>query len=151
MHECGFPRLGHPSTRTGAATRTGVSENAWFAKAQRQRKKVEALFAELKESDRTTPSAPPTIEVRARAVLAGSGGAEHQATGPLPKPTDSTTGSHHHLENERKNSGALPQPAQGRSKHRVFQQPDYVNDSFALSPPAVQFDDCLTASLLVEG
>jgi hypothetical protein len=27
MHECGFPMPGHPSARTGATTRTGVSEH----------------------------------------------------------------------------------------------------------------------------
>ena len=39
---------GHPSARTSAATRTGVSERRSLPQAQRQRKKVEALFAELK-------------------------------------------------------------------------------------------------------
>src|ERR1035438_7596475 len=28
MHECGLPMSGRPSTRTGAATRTGVGEHA---------------------------------------------------------------------------------------------------------------------------
>jgi hypothetical protein len=55
-----------------------------FAKAQRQRKKVEAVRG-TQESDRTAPSTPATTEVRARAVLPG-GGAEHQTTGPLPNP-----------------------------------------------------------------
>jgi hypothetical protein len=32
--------------------------------------------------------ATATIEVRARAVLPGTGGAEHQATGALPQPID---------------------------------------------------------------
>ena len=49
VHECGFPMPGHPSARTSPTTRTGVcAQTPEFAKAQRQRKKVEALFAELK-------------------------------------------------------------------------------------------------------
>ena len=42
------------------------------------------------ESDRTASPAPAEIEVRAGAVLPGSGGPEHQATGAVPQPTDNT-------------------------------------------------------------
>ena len=48
MHQCSFPLSYHPHGRTRPATRTGVGEHAEFAQAQRERKKVEALFAELK-------------------------------------------------------------------------------------------------------
>ena len=61
-----------------------------FAKAQRQRKKVEALFAELKESNRIASLAPAQTEVRAGAVLPGSRGPEHQAARAVPQPTDNT-------------------------------------------------------------
>jgi hypothetical protein len=44
--------------------------------AQRQRKKVEALFAELKNQIGCASLASAPIEVRKGAVLLGSGGAE---------------------------------------------------------------------------
>ena len=53
-----------------------------FAHAQRQRKKVEALFAEL-ESDRIAPPAPVPHEVRPRTVLPGCGGTKHQTASPV--------------------------------------------------------------------
>jgi hypothetical protein len=57
-----------------------------FAKAQRQRKKVEALFAETQASDRIASLALAQIEVCAGAVLSGSGRSEHQATSAVPQP-----------------------------------------------------------------
>jgi hypothetical protein len=45
------------------------------------------------QANRNNETAPPTlaeIEVRPRAVLPGSGCAEHQATGALPQPANST-------------------------------------------------------------
>ena len=68
-----------------------------FAKAQRQRKKVEALFAELKNQIGLRRLRLRTTEVRARTVLPGSGGAEHQATGALPQPTDNSCYGSCHL------------------------------------------------------
>ena len=56
-----------------------------FAKAQRQRKKVEALFAELKKSDRTAPLASAEIEVRTGAVLLSGNGAEPETARPVPE------------------------------------------------------------------
>jgi hypothetical protein len=47
------------------------------------------------------PDALCRLDLIQRGYFGLSGGAEHQATGPLPKPTDSTTGSHH-LEKKRK-------------------------------------------------
>jgi hypothetical protein len=60
-----------------------------LAHAQRQRNKVEALFAELKTSDRPRSLAPSETEVRGGAVLS-CGCPESQTTGPLPQPTDNT-------------------------------------------------------------
>src|SRR5208282_6472322 len=110
MHECSFPMPGHPSTRTGAATRTGASEHAGVCPGTAAKEESRSPVRRTQESDRTAPSTPATTKVRARAVLPGSDSAEHQATGPLPKPTDSTTDSHH-LEKKRNNSVALSQPA----------------------------------------
>ena len=77
-----------------------------FAKAQRQRKKVEALFAELKNQIGLRRLRLRQTEVRAGAVLPGSGGAEHQATGALPQPTDNTYSASHHLAELREKNSA---------------------------------------------
>jgi len=66
-----------------------------FAKAQRQRKKSGSPVSRTEESDRTAARALTTHEIRSGAVLPGSGGAEHQAIGSLPKPTASPADSHH--------------------------------------------------------
>ena len=53
VHQCGFPLLSHPSVRTGAATRPGVSEREQFflaAVAQNIKRLVRFL------SQPTTPS-----------------------------------------------------------------------------------------------
>ena len=62
-----------------------------FAQAQRQRKKVEALFAELKNQIGLRRLRLTTDEVRSRAVLPRGGCAEYQAPGALPHRTIRTT------------------------------------------------------------
>jgi hypothetical protein len=81
----------HESARQRARELANTPE---FSTAQRQRKKVEALFAELKNQIGLRRPALATDEVRARAVLSSSGCAEHQATGTLPQPANSTAGCH---------------------------------------------------------
>src|SRR5215471_15241022 len=48
VHQCPFPLSEHSPARSRPATRQGLSEHARFPQAQRQRKKLEALFAQLK-------------------------------------------------------------------------------------------------------
>jgi hypothetical protein len=48
MHQCRFPVSDHPPIRISPATARELANTEGFAKAQRQRKRVEALFAELK-------------------------------------------------------------------------------------------------------
>ena len=48
MHQCSFPVSYHPPVRIGSATGTGVGEHARVREGTAARKKVEALFAELK-------------------------------------------------------------------------------------------------------
>ena len=95
VHQCGFPLLGHPSARTGAATRTGVSEHARVCQGTAAKKKGGSLVRRAQESDRPASLALTTHEIRSGAVLPGSSGAEHQAIGSLPKPTNNPAGSHH--------------------------------------------------------
>ena len=61
-----------------------------FAKAQRERKKVEALFAELKNQIGLRRLRLRRLKFRAGAVLPGSRGPEHQAASAVPQPTDNT-------------------------------------------------------------
>src|SRR5258707_4768509 len=72
MHECGFPMPGHPSARTSAATRTGVSEHARVCQGAAAKEEGGSPVRGTQESDRTTPLASATIEVCARTVLPGS-------------------------------------------------------------------------------
>src|SRR5215472_3006803 len=68
-----------------------------FAKAQRQRKKSGSLVRRAQESNRTATLALTTHEVRSRAILSGSGCAEHQATGALSHSADNPSPASHHL------------------------------------------------------
>jgi hypothetical protein len=75
-----------------------------FVKAQRQRKKMEALFAELKNQIGLRRLRLAETQIRARAVLPGSGSSEHQATRPLPQSADATgSGGHHLVERKQEN------------------------------------------------
>ena len=56
-----------------------------FAKAQRQRKKVEALFAELKNQIGLRRLRLRRLKFRAGTVLPGSCGTEYQTAGPVPQ------------------------------------------------------------------
>jgi hypothetical protein len=67
-----------------------------FVHAQRQRKKVEALFAELKNQIGLRRLRLRRLKfVREQFFLAA--GPEHQATRALPQPTDKTCSASHHL------------------------------------------------------
>src|ERR1700724_1050972 len=59
-----------------------------FAQAQRQRKEGGSLVRGTEEPDRPASLAPAETEVRAGAVLPGSGGPEYQAACAVPQPTD---------------------------------------------------------------
>jgi len=69
-----------------------LAQTPEFAKAQRQRKKVEALFAQLKNQIGLRRPAATPHEVRSGAVLACGNGAEHQAPGAVPQPATNTAG-----------------------------------------------------------
>ena len=76
MHECGFPMPGHPSARTGSATRTGVSEHAGVRPRAAAKEESGSVVCRTEESDRSAPPASAEIEVRTGAVLPGRGGAK---------------------------------------------------------------------------
>ena len=115
-----------------------------FSTAQRQRKKVEALFAELRESDRTAPLALTTLEVRSGAVLPGSGRAEHQATGAVPQPADNTGSASYRLAEQREEKlGSGTRSRKSRSADVLFQHPRCFN-SYQGCPEIRLISDTLT-------
>ena len=71
----------HESVRQRARE---LAQTPEFAKAQRQRKKVEALFAELKNQIGLRRLRLRRMKF-VREQFPGSGGPEHQAIGALPK------------------------------------------------------------------
>jgi hypothetical protein len=95
MHQCCFPEPYHPPARTSPATRKGVGEDARVRPCSAPKKEGGSLVRGTQESDRTASLAPAQTEIRAGAVLPGSGGTEYQTIGALPQPTDSTPGSRH--------------------------------------------------------
>ena len=89
---------GHPSARTGSATRPRTREDGRVREGTTAEKKSGSVVCGTEESDRATPLTLTTHEVRAGAVLPGSGCAEHQATGAVPQPADNTWFRSHYLE-----------------------------------------------------
>ena len=90
MHQRCLPEPYHPPERTSPATRKGVSEHARVRPGTAAKKEGGSLVRGTEESGRAASLAPAQTEVRARAILPGSGGPEHQATGAVPRPTDDT-------------------------------------------------------------
>ena len=66
------------------------------------------------ESDRTSPFAPTSNQIRSGTVLPGGSRPKPQATGSLPRPTNSTVGSHHLEREGKKNSPHLHHTAGDR-------------------------------------
>ena len=90
MHQRSVSLSCHPHGRTRPATRTGAGEHATVRSCPTAKKESGSLVRGTQESDRGASLAPAEIEVRAGAVLPGSGGPEHQTTGAVPQSTDNT-------------------------------------------------------------
>src|SRR5580704_9571766 len=90
MHQCCLPGSYHPPERTSPTTCAGVGQHARVRQSTAAKKEGGSLIRGTQESDWAAALAPAEIKVRAGAVLPGGGGPEHQATGPLPQPTDHT-------------------------------------------------------------
>jgi len=93
-----------------------------FAKAQRERKKVEALFAELKIS-RIASLASAETTVCAGAVPSGGRGPEHQATGAVPQPTDKTHGESRFLTEGKEKPGSRDHHSRKTFRSWTFSTP----------------------------
>ena len=96
MHQCCLPGPYHPPERTRPTTCAGVSQHAGVRPSTAAKKEGGSLVRGTEESDRIAALASAETQVRARAVLPGSGSAEHQATGAVPQSADNT-GSAGHL------------------------------------------------------
>ncbi len=112
-----------------------------FADAQRQRKKVEALFAELKNQDRNAPLAFASHEVCTRAVLPGSCSPKYQTVSSLPEQSAGPRRCCNCLI-DRVETNQKPKPDTSRQvlclSRRVFQQPQVITQviaSFDLGRP----------------
>jgi hypothetical protein len=80
------------------------------------------LLCQMNVKDLDSPS--PLHVFSGEATYSSSSCAEHQATGALPQPANSTPGAHH-LETKEEVGNPHP-PAQDRRNHRVFQQPQAI-------------------------
>ena len=95
--------------------------------------KVQVLYSwgKVWARDRIAPLARAQTEVRAGAVLPGSGGPEHQATGAIPQPTGNTYyGSRLLAEVEGKNSIAAIIGAKSSFRSRTFSTPTGFNANY---------------------
>ena len=96
----------HESARQRARELANTPE---FSQAQRARKKVEALFAELKNHIGLRRLRLRRMKFVRGTVLPGSSGAKHQATGAIPQRIDKTcSGGHHLTEAKKKGSQRVP-------------------------------------------
>src|SRR4029077_20933272 len=108
----------------------GVDQRARVRQSTAAKKEGGSLVRGTEESDRTAALASAQTQVRARAVLPGSGCSEHQATGALPQSADNTHyGSRLLAEVERKNSIAAIIAAKSSLRLRTFSTPTPDNDS----------------------
>jgi Transposase DDE domain len=104
-----------------------------FAHAQRQRKKVEALFAELKNQIGLRRLRLRRLKfVREQFFLAG--GAKYQALGAIPQPTHNTGSACYHLANGSKQKFHWGTHAAERfPAHVLFQQTHALAQAYSES------------------
>ena len=88
MHQRPFSISEHPPAGTRPATRPGVSQHTRVCQGTTTEEESRSFVCGTQEPDRTTSPAPAEVEICAGAVLPGSGGAEHQASGAIPQPTN---------------------------------------------------------------
>src|ERR1700690_1253073 len=97
MHQRCLPGPDHSPERTRPTTCAGVGQHTGVRPSTAAKKEGGSLVRGTQESDRIAALASAKTEVRARAVLPGSGGPEHQAPRAVPLPTDNTGSAGHRL------------------------------------------------------
>src|ERR1700686_5235715 len=126
MHQCCLPEPHHPPERTSPATRKGVGEHARIRPCPAAKKEGGSLVRGTEESDRAASLALAQAEVRARAILPGSSGPEHQATGALPQPIDTGSASHRLAELTEEKLGRGTRSREDIPLTGLFQQPQAI-------------------------
>jgi hypothetical protein len=101
---------------------------------QRQRKKVEALFAELKSHIGLRRLRLRRLKVRPRAVLPGGYRTEHQTSGPVPQPANNTTNPCHRLGGREENTPSLPHTNQPQNTEKGT---DFFNTHAIMHSPSL--------------
>src|SRR5207237_8309862 len=95
LHQCCPPQPDHPPKRTSPTTCAGVGQHARVRQSTEAKKEGGSLVRRTEESDRIAALATAETQVRARAVLPGSGSSEHPATGALPQSAGNTGSACH--------------------------------------------------------
>src|SRR6266704_4028274 len=97
MHQRCLPGPHHPPERTRPTTCAGLGQHARVRQSTAAKKEGGSLVRGTEESDRIAALASAETQVRARAVLPGSGSSEHQATGAFPQSAGNTVYASHNL------------------------------------------------------
>jgi hypothetical protein len=152
MHQCCLPGPYHPPERTSPTTCAGAGQQARVRQSTAAKKEGGGLVRGTEESDRIAALASAETQVRARAVLPGSGGSEHQATGALPQSADSTGLAGRHLVEPKQKLGDGMLADENLSVEGLFQHPQAItlfeNCSVTLALPISVFSRKEGGSLL---
>src|SRR6201982_4245891 len=97
MHQCCLPGPYHPPERTSPTTCAGVGQHARVRQSTAAKKEGGSFVRGTEESDRIAALASAETQVRARAVLPGSGSSKYQAARGLPQPNPQTRFAAHPL------------------------------------------------------
>src|SRR5579864_1582817 len=97
MHQRSFPESYRAPLRISPATRTRVGQHDRVRHRTAAKKEGRSPVRGAEESDRAASLELAEIEVRAGAVLPGSGCAEQQATGAIPQPRPTISPARDHL------------------------------------------------------
>ena len=126
-YQCCLPGSYHPPERTSPTTCAGVGQHARVRQSTTAKKESGSLVRGTEEPDRIAALASAETQVRARAVLPGSGSSEHQATGALPQPTQNTYCTTCHLvEMKGKTRQQRSSQPKRHSDHGLFQHPQAI-------------------------
>jgi len=120
MHDGAIQISRHSHPWVGTPARTGVSQYTRVFQGTTTAQESRGFVCRTEESHWAASLALTAHEVRSGAVLLGSGSTEHQAIGPLPKPADSTAGTHH-LETGKK------KPACHQSTYKIGLNTQFFN------------------------
>ena len=123
MHQRCLSGPYHPPKRASSTTCAGAGQYARVRQSTAAKKEGGSLLSGTEESDRIAALASAQTEVRAGAVLPGSGGPEHQTTGAVPQPPANTYYGSRRLAEVEWNIGLQGYGEAFLSHHGLFQHP----------------------------